>query len=240
MSPLEDLRTHWASVARRPARVVLRSLWSPSASEYLNIARLHTDDPGLLLKAVVGGSAVLEPMRRTDTSGREYGEVWQVDRSVREFLWGLVRSVRPDRMLETGIADGASTRVVLDAMEANDRGALFGVDIDRNVGRLARESSGAHRWKLTVLPKRGRARALRALLRSVGPLDAFLHDSDHSYPWQLFEYREAWRVLAPGGWLLSDDANASYALMDFVRSVGQPLFLLAHPRKLFAVVRKGS
>jgi len=240
VSPLEDLKTRWASAARRPARVLLRSLWSPAQSEYLNVARLHTTDPDELLRALLGASAVVEPALLPEAPAREYAEVWQVDRAVRQFLWGLVRSTRPERALETGIADGASTRVILDAMEKNGRGTLFGVDIEENVGRLARASAGAARWHLTVLPARGRAEATRRVFRQSAPLDLFLHDSDHSYPWQRFEYGEAWKVLAPGGWLLSDDTNASYALLDFARSVRQPLWILSHPRKLFGVVRKGG
>ena len=225
-------------MARRPVRVVLRSLWSPSNWEYLNVARLHTTDPTALLRATLGPGAVTEPAALADAHEQGYSEVWQVDLAVRQFLWGFVRTNRPSRGLETGVADGASTRVILDAMEANARGNLFSVDIDRDVGRLARDSKGAPRWQLTVLPPRGRARSLRALVARVGPLDFFLHDSDHSYPWQWFEYQEAWRALAPGGWLLSDDINASYALLDFSRSVSRPLWILSHPRKLFGALRK--
>lgn len=237
---MEDLQTRWASVARRPARILLRALWSPSASEYLNIAKEHSTDASVLLRSVLGDAAVPEMAPSVEAPGQTYAEVWQIDPAVRRFLWGFVRAIRPERVLETGVADGASTRTILDAMEKNDLGKLYGVDIDAGVGQLARQSPGAHRWELVVLPGRGRGKALRSLLHRIGPLDMFLHDSDHSYPWQLFEYREAWRGLAPGGWLLSDDVNASYAFMDFGRSIGRSPWILSSPRKLFGILRKGG
>lgn len=236
---MEDLKTLWATTARRPVRYILRPLWTPAHSEYLRFARESSADPGVLLRALLGSAAVTEPAPLADAPAHQYSEVWQVDRSVRQFLWGLVRTIRPERVLETGVADGASTRTILDAMETNGRGKLYGVDIASDVGQLARQSSGAHRWELAVLPRRGRGKALRSLLDRVQPLDVFLHDSDHSYPWQRFEYREAWRTLAPGGWLLSDDVNGSYAFMDFSRAVGRPLSILTTPRKLFGVMGKG-
>jgi predicted O-methyltransferase YrrM len=236
----DEVRSRLASAAKGPLEILLRPYWTPTPAEYLNRAAAASGDPVALLREVWGSAAVPDPPPEFSSPARNYGTVWQVDPAVQRFLWALVRAVRPERVLETGVADGASTRALLDAMEANGRGTLYGTDISQDVGRSAQDSPGLHRWRLTVLPKRGRGSAFRALLAETRPLDVFVHDSDHSYPWQRFEYREAWRVLGPGGWLLSDDVNSSYAFLDFARSEGRPFWLLTSPRKLFGILRKAG
>lgn len=45
----------------------------------------------------------------------------------------------------------------------------------------------------------------------------FLHDSDHSYRWRMFEYTTVRDRLKSDGILLSDDVDVSYAFIDFMQ-----------------------
>ena len=235
---IEDLRARVAGAFRDFARVGLRSVWPPSRSEYFVVAAEATSDPNRLLKNMLGSRADDRSPTFSELTAQQLSPLWPIDPTTQQFLGGFVRAVRPKRVFETGVADGASSRIILDGLEQNGDGRLWSVDVLPQAGALARESPAVHRWEFTVLPARGRADAFRRAIRAPGPLDVFLHDSDHSYPWQSFEYREAWAVLAPGGWLLSDDIDASYAFLDLTRRHALRPWVLAGPRKLFGVVRK--
>lgn len=58
-------------------------------------------------------------------------------------------------------------------------------------------------------------RKLPEVVTSVGELDLFIHDSNHTLPCQLYEYELAWAWLRPGGILLSDDIRSSEAFNVF-------------------------
>ena len=47
--------------------------------------------------------------------------------------------------------------------------------------------------------------ALGPLFDEVGLFDMFIHDSDHCEEVQTFEYEAAWRMVRPGGIIVSDD-----------------------------------
>ena len=52
-------------------------------------------------------------------------------------------------------------------------------------------------------------------------IDAFLHDSLHTYDNMMFEYRAAWPHLKDAGLLLSHDVGRHTAFFDFARDVGK-------------------
>lgn len=56
---------------------------------------------------------------------------------------------------------------------------------------------------------------LPELLERLGEIDFFLHDSEHSYECQKFEYELAYKHLRKGGILMSDDINQSSAWKEF-------------------------
>ncbi len=236
----EDLRARISESIRGPARIALRTVWTPTRSEYLLAAIEAVTEPARLLHSMLGHDAVELPSGFPDLVATNFPALYQIDEAAQRLLWGFVRSARPKKILETGVADGASTRVILDALEANGDGRLYSFDVSPAAGDLAKKSGGVGRWNFTVLPARGRAGAQRRSISALRPIDAFLHDSDHRYAWQSFEYREAWSALAPGGWLLSDDIDLSYAFLDFARSQDLRPWVLVGPRKLFGALRKPS
>ena len=77
-------------------------------------------------------------------------------------------------------------------------------------------------------------------MKKLGAVDLFIHDSNHFYYWQVFEYRTAWEVLKKGGFLLSDDTDASYAFLDFSKEISANPIFISDKRKMFGVLVKGS
>jgi predicted O-methyltransferase YrrM len=153
-------------------------------------------------------------------------------------LYALVRGRAPDQVWETGVANGHSSFVILEALRRNGRGRLTSVDVRPDVGRLVPEELRSG-WDLRFLSRRHPAKDLRALLGPVRGIGLFIHDSDHSYAWQTLEYRLAFERLAPDGLLASDDVDWSYAFLDFADRCGRKPLVLVSDSKAFGVLPPG-
>ena len=150
-------------------------------------------------------------------------------------LYVLVRALRPQRLVETGISSGYSARLLLEALRANGQGHLDSIGIDvfalREPDRAAASGLGTRRVGWLVPPEfadqwtlhLGRSEeVLPGLLAKAGSIDLFLHDSLHQYPTMRWEYATAFPHLRPGGLLLSHDIHANRAWADFVTEHGRP------------------
>jgi len=140
-------------------------------------------------------------------------------------VYVCVRTLKPIIMVETGVASGSSTCYILQAMELNRKGILYSVDLPGiNPGAIVPKGNETgwlvppeikHRWKLIVGKSQER---LLSLLKTLNNVDAFLHDSEHTYETMMFEYETAWGYLREGGLFLSDDVNWNMAFDVFIRN----------------------
>jgi hypothetical protein len=157
------------------------------------------------------------------------------------YLYSIVRTLRPQVMVETGVANGFSTAFLLLALKANGDGALHSIDLPREVGRdyepgTFYEGTGRAgippgsesgwlipaelraRWTLVV----GRSQEeLPPLLERLGTIDFFMHDSEHSYECMRFEFERAYGALRDGGALAADDVNVNDAWAEFAQEHGR-------------------
>jgi len=141
--------------------------------------------------------------------------------------WCLARHEHPAVVVETGVARGFTSRMILEAIEAQGYGRLYSIDLPPPLdqGRVATETGAAiaerlkSRWTLIVGSSR---RHLPALLRELGTIDMFVHDSRHTRRNILFELRLAWTALRPGGFLLADDIHGTVAFEETVAAFGDP------------------
>ncbi len=153
------------------------------------------------------------------------------------YLYALMRRLAPRTVVETGVCNGFSTAFVLAALEKNGAGELHSLDFPEVVGEdyapgtfwegkgpaaipPGREPGWVipeplrDRWHLTL----GKSQeTLPPLLERLGEIDAFAHDSEHSYDCMRFEYGAAWPALREGGVLVSDDVNSTPAFGEFAR-----------------------
>ena len=137
--------------------------------------------------------------------------------------YATVRALRPDVVVETGIANGVSSAHVLLALHKNGRGTLHSVEIgDTSYLPPGREPGWMvpdwlrQRWQVHI----GDARQiLPAILRQLGTVDLFTHDSLHTYEHMTFEFQQAYPHLRPGGVLVADDALWNDAFWHFARAV---------------------
>ncbi len=147
-----------------------------------------------------------------------------------EFLYFLVRKLKPEVVIETGVAAGESTGYILKAMKDNKKGTLYSIDLPfqwyiygnhelhldslpagKMPGYLVPENLKTN-WHLILgdtyieLPK---------LLKQFKKIDIFLHDSEHTDKTMAFEYKKAWPLIKKGGLLLSDDVSFTKAFANF-------------------------
>ena len=86
-------------------------------------------------------------------------------------------------------------------------------ELDARQAQLQAEADALRgRWRLHIGDTR---KLLPDLLGSLGKVDIFLHDSDHSYEAMSFEFEQAFPRLEHGGLLMSDDTHLHTAWDDF-------------------------
>ncbi len=181
---------------------------------------------------------------------------------VPELFHVVCRAFRPRCVVETGVGPGVSSAYILRALHDNDFGRLYSVDMpDRErklwqsvpAYRKIAEAFGTGtgpasklrpsgslvsellktRWSLEVGLS---SEILPGLLRDLGEVDIFLHDSEHTYENMLFEYRCAWPYLRKGGLLISHDIHWNNAFRDFAREVDRKPITLTN--SLGGIVKK--
>jgi len=165
-----------------------------------------------------------------------YPRHYEVEKESSLLLYALVRATGPDRVVETGVANGASSFFLLHALRKNGRGQLASVDVRGNVGGLL-DDSERREWRLTILGASRRGAQFKSLVADGPPIDVFLHDSDHRYLWQMLELESAVANMATRSIVLCDDADSSYAFLDYCHAMGRRPAYLAELRKVLGLLR---
>jgi hypothetical protein len=159
-------------------------------------------------------AAVLEG-RTGDTGGidpRHNGDVL-----LARTCWALTRALRPQVVLETGVARGVTSSFILGALDMNGSGELHSIDLPpHDVG--AEDQVGAlvppdlrSRWTL----HRGLVRrVLPGLVARLGSVDLFVHDSLHTYRNMSFEFATVWPALCERGAVVADDVEGNAAFLE--------------------------
>jgi hypothetical protein len=144
------------------------------------------------------------------------------DARLARFAWCLTRHLAPRRVVETGVARGLTTRVILEALRRNGSGRLWSIDLPPLIERELEQETGAavparlrDRWTLLRGSSR---RMLPQLLAQLGQIDLFVHDSLHTTRNVHMELEVAWQALAPGGAILLDDIEQNRAVGEFLRA----------------------
>lgn len=141
--------------------------------------------------------------------------------SLVQVIWAVVRHLKPRIVLETGVARGVSSAVVLSALEVNGQGDLWSIDLPpmNPRGRVATGSAVPETLKSRWHYVRGASRRrLPVLLDTLGSVEVFIHDGLHTEQNMKFEFGSVWPRLADGGFLISDDAGVNRAFVNFAES----------------------
>ncbi|MGB6456961.1 MAG: class I SAM-dependent methyltransferase [Streptosporangiaceae bacterium] len=137
--------------------------------------------------------------------------------------YALVRATQPDHVVETGTHLGLGSCVIAAALLRNGHGRLTTIDVDADAGYLIGPP-----WS-TVIDRR--IGSSEAALPKLADVDMFLHDSLHTYEYEIRELAAVAPNLRPGAIVLSDNAHDSRALSDWAEQTGRRyLFFQEHPR----------
>jgi|GEM_PF-778270 len=193
---------------------------------------------------------LLEDMlRRIDCRGGQQGSISLEDGVI---LYTLTRIVRPRRVVETGVAAGASTAFISAALIDNGMGQLHSIELPVDKVEGVRHTDGAkfdwpHYGVAWALPSIIRTQlgnrhtliledvrsALPSLLSRLGEVDLFFHDDLHEPAHMLQQYRLVWTYLSSGGFLVSDDIN--YSWLQFQREHNLSRSVVKNSQRLAAI-----
>jgi predicted O-methyltransferase YrrM len=188
----------------------------------------HLEEQAALFWSTVHGETRGHRYNTGRATGRDgYGEGLR--------LYAVLRKLRPRVAVETGVCNGVSTAFLLLALAENGVGELHSIDLPEIAGEdyepgtfwdgkggaviPAGKESGwmvpdrlRARWRLVI----GRSQdELPPLLERLGPIDFFMHDSEHSEACMRFEFEAAWGALREGGILAADDVAVNDAFAAF-------------------------
>ena len=146
--------------------------------------------------------------------------------------YAAVRALMPEVVVETGVASGVSSAYLLLALQRNEKGTLHSVEIgdpaylprDTHPGWIVPDWLRT-RWRLHIGDVTS---ILPTLLRDLGEVDVFIHDSLHSYEHMRFEFELAYPFIKCGGSLLADDALWNPAFAEFAKGVSSPASRILH------------
>jgi Methyltransferase domain len=172
--------------------------------------------PGLLTEI-----ATLLTSKSLRTGRHTYGWYSDADMELCTAIWCAVKHARPAVVVETGVAHGISSRVVLEALAENDRGHLWSIDLPHPLNHELHGQTGvavtdACRARWTYLEGESRRR-LPPLVADVGAVGLFIHDSLHTAKNTLFEMEQAASVMPAGGVMLIDDIRGHGGFATFAR-----------------------
>jgi len=153
-------------------------------------------------------------------------------------LYIVIRLIKPEIVLETGVASGISSAYILSALKENKKGKLFSIDLPYEIDKeyplnyikkegetfIPRDKNPG--WLIPEELKKGwhlefgkSSEKLLPLLNELKSIDIFIHDSEHSYENMIWEYQTVWPFLKENGILFSHDINWNTAFDEFCKEV---------------------
>lgn len=154
----------------------------------------------------------------------------------RILIYVLLRHLKPDAVLETGVYYGGNTSFLLAALHRNEKGKLVSIDLPDSAIRKAPPENTTERHPLVgdselyeavlkpgfIIPDYLKKRwefvegdSLAVIPTRSEQFDVYLHDSDHSMGFLTAELAAAWPRLSPQATVIVDDidwSNAFFAL----------------------------
>jgi hypothetical protein len=140
-----------------------------------------------------------------------YGWYADADSSLCRAVWCTVIHARPEVVIETGVAHGVTSRIVLEALRQNGCGHLWSIDLPFPFDHRLHAETGAavteacrDRWSYLEGSSRQR---LPSLVADLGHVELFIHDSLHTARNTVFEMQQTASRMPPGGVMLVDDIS---------------------------------
>ena len=144
---------------------------------------------------------------------------------IHTMVYLICRKMRPLKVVETGVEKGGTSHMILRALDKNDAGHLWSIDIGSHfkyrgkfiskIGPLVEDHTKS-RWDLV----QGNAQeVLENVLEESGNIDVFCAGQGHTYEVQNHEGGHAWPHIKSGGVFVLDRADwcANKYLDEFIK-----------------------
>jgi hypothetical protein len=154
--------------------------------------------------------------------GRDtYGWYADGDSSLCRAAWCVALHTRPEVVIETGVAHGVTSRIVLEALARNHLGRLWSIDLPfpfdqrlhMETGVVVNDACRPH-WSYVEGSSKQR---LPPLIAKVGHVEMFIHDSLHTAENTVFEMEQAASAMSAGGVMLVDDIDTHTGFETFAK-----------------------
>jgi predicted O-methyltransferase YrrM len=159
-------------------------------------------------------------------------------------IYFLTRLVRPQTIVETGVAAGHSSRAFLTALEKNGSGELHSSDFpyfrladpERFIGSLV-EPELREGWHLMIGSDHEN---LPRIAERLTAIDLLHYDSDKSYHGRDFAMDVLGPKLAPNAVIVFDDIQDNFHFRDFVARRGEPYLVFTYGGKWIGMTGGGE
>ena len=161
---------------------------------------------------------------------------WNAEKQLFTLLYVVVKAKDPKVVIETGVANGITTNAIMKALELNEnRGELHSFDI---LQETSKAYIGRGKWNFHLLNPKNTYKQIVKEISKLPKADIWVHDSNHGYRWQKFEYLLALKSLNTGGILISDDVDASSAWGELSKTHFRKSFIVFDSRKFIGIAIK--
>ena len=136
-------------------------------------------------------------------------------------LYFLTRYLRPESVLETGVAAGFSSYAILSALQKNGKGKLYSSDFpyfrikdpEKYIGIVV-EKKLKNNWHLFV---KGDENNLPMIFKQVKQIDIFSYDSDKTYSGKSKTFKKVFNYLTENSVIILDDIQDDSFFYDFIQ-----------------------
>lgn len=175
--------------------------------------------------------AIFERIIKYDREGF-FNSSYDLGEKLSFLSYSITRITRPSLVIETGVAAGVSSTIILSALSKNNYGALRSFDITSQSGELI-PNDLRKLWTLSVLTGINLKDKLRREIMEIEHDFIFLHDSNHSISWQKFELSTCISTGRCRFFLIDD---VSVELVKFLKKLFRPhnIFLFQEMGKISA------
>ena len=161
---------------------------------------------------------------------------WNAELELFSLLYSLIRVKKCKVIVETGVANGITTNAIMKAIVENDNnGALHSFDI---LPETKKAYSQGGNWNFHLLGSKATHKQLSEKIEELPKVDLWVHDSNHGYRWQKFEYLLALNSLGDNGILVSDDLDASPAWGELAKEHFRKSYIIFDSRKFIGIAFK--
>ncbi len=141
-------------------------------------------------------------------------------------LYWLVRLLRPETVLETGVASGASSRSILEGLHLNSSGHLYSSDLSRLIPRqhagLCVDPEMRARWTLL---HEGDRKNIPQILKLTGSIDLVHYDSAKDPNEMRWVLDQTAPLLASNAVVVLDDVDRHGLIQEVVQAADQSWFV---------------